>query len=84
MSEDFSELIQYLDDKFFRVETKLDRLEENKADRSDVNNLFNAVDAYAKKADAYFQEMVALSHKVDRHEKWLQEIAEKVGIKLKY
>jgi len=32
-----------------------------------------AVDTYAKKADAYFQEMVMLVHKVDRHEKWFSK-----------
>ncbi len=52
--------------------------------RKDFSDLLTSVDAYAQKADTYFQEMVMLSHKVDRHEKWLQEIAEKVGIKLKY
>ena len=59
-------------------------LQEKKADKSDVSNLLNAVDAYAKKADVYFQEMVMLSHKVDRHEKWLHLVAEKLGIKLEY
>jgi len=52
--------------------------------RKDFSDLLTSVDAYAQKADTYFQEMVMLSHKVDRHEKWLQEIAEKVGVKLKY
>jgi len=52
--------------------------------RKDFSNLLTSVDSYAKKADTYFQEMVVLSHKVDRHEKWLQEIAEKLGVKLKY
>ena len=83
MNNDFSELIQYLDEKFSKIETKLDKLEENKADRSDVNNLLNAIDAYAKKADTYFQEMVVLAHKVDRLEKWILQVAEKVGINLK-
>lgn len=78
MNNDFSELIQYLDDKFIDVKKDINDLKVG------FNNLTNAVDAYAKKADAYFQEMVALSHKVDRHEKWLLEIAEKLGIKLKY
>ena len=59
-------------------------LKENKADKSDINDLLNAVDAYAKKADTYFQEMVMLSHKVDRHEKWFHLVAEKLGIKLEY
>ena len=52
--------------------------------RQDFTNLQAAVDAYAKKADAYFQEMVMLAHKVDRHEKWFHQIAEKLGIKLEY
>jgi len=84
MNNDFSELIQYLDEKFSKVDLQLEYLKENKTDKSDFRELITAVDAYAHKADAYFQEMVALSHKVDRHEKWLQEIAEKLGVKLKY
>jgi len=77
---DNSELIQYLDERFTRIENKL----ETKAEKSDVDKLYNAVDAYAKKADGYFQEMLMLSHKVDRHEKWLLQIAEKLGLKLEY
>ena len=80
MDKDFSELIQYLDEKFIRIEKQL----ETKAEKSDVDNLTNAVDEYAKKADTYFQEMVMLSHKVDRHEKWFHQVAEKLGIKLEY
>lgn len=36
----------------------------------------------ATNADAYFQEMVMLSHKVDRLEKWIQQVARKVGVQL--
>jgi len=28
--------------------------------------------------------MVALSHKVDRHEKWIMQIADKLGVRLEY
>jgi len=52
--------------------------------KEDFRNLQISVDAYAKKADDYFQEMVMLSHKVDRHEKWFHLIADKLGIKLEY
>ena len=52
--------------------------------RKDFSNLLTSVDTYAHKANGYFQEMVMLTHKVDRHEKWLLEIAEKLGVKLKY
>ena len=91
MDKDFSELIQYLDEKFGKIDTKLvgveeklDELDKKKADKKDINNLMTAIDGYAKKADTYFQEMVMLAHKVDRHEKWIRQIAEKLGIKLEY
>ncbi|MDP3953222.1 MAG: hypothetical protein Q8P99_00125 [bacterium] len=76
MKEDLSELIEYLDGRFNKVETRLDNLS------SQFNELQGAVDGYAKRADAYFQEMVMLSHKVDRHERWLRQIATKVGVEL--
>ncbi|MFH0791619.1 MAG: hypothetical protein V1905_00135 [bacterium] len=100
MDKDYSELIQYLDEKFQKTATKddvaklflkvadmaetINGLEENKADKSDINNLLTAVDTYAKKADTYFQEMVMLSHKIDRHEKWFRLLADKLNIKLEY
>jgi uncharacterized coiled-coil DUF342 family protein len=52
--------------------------------RQSFADLLTAVDAYAKKADTYFQEMLILAHKVDRHEKWIRQIAEKLGVKLEY
>ena len=52
--------------------------------RQEFSDLQTSVDAYAKRADEYFQEMVMLSHKVDRHEKWIQQLAEKLGVKLEY
>ena len=52
--------------------------------KEDFRNPQTSVDAYAKKADDYFQEMVMLAHKVDRLEKWIHQIAEKVGVKLQH
>ena len=96
-NNNFSEIIEYLDLKFKKIDenfVKLPSIFVTKEDlkeatgklstKEDFDNLLTAVDAYAQKADTYFQEMVMLSHKVDRHEKWLLEIAEKLGIKLKY
>lgn len=53
MNQDFSELIKYLDEKFSNIDAKLDSLQTNKADKADVNELMNAIDAYAKKVDTY-------------------------------
>lgn len=78
MKEDFSELIEYLDGKFQKVETDFKELKDN------FNVLQTSVDGYAHKADKYFEEMVMWSGQVKRHEKWLQMIAEKLGMKLEY
>jgi uncharacterized coiled-coil DUF342 family protein len=52
--------------------------------KSDFSDLYQAIDAYAKKADGYFQEMVMLSKKVDRQEEWIKKIAKEVGVELEY
>jgi len=52
--------------------------------KEDFSELQTAVDSYAKRANDYFEEMLALSHKLDRHEKWIQQLAQKLDIKLEY
>lgn len=78
MDKDLTELVKYLDQKFTHIDQRFDEVKE------DFVDLQTAVDAYAQKADTYFQEMVMLTHKVDRHEKWILQLAEKLGIKLEY
>lgn len=77
--EDIQKLIEV-----FATKDDLKEATKDLATKSDFNELMTAIDAYAKKADTYFQEMVMLSRKVDRHEKWLLQLAEKLGIKLEY
>ena len=84
MERDFSELIEYLDKKFANIDGQLSDLKENKADKSDMNNLTNAVDSFAKKVSTKSQEETMLTHKVDRHEKWAHRFADKLGVKLEY
>ena len=50
--------------------------------RNDFRNLQTAIDGYMTKADKYFQEMLMLAHKVDRLEKWILQLAEKIGVQL--
>lgn len=84
MKQDFGELVEYLDKKFNVIDGDFAELKSDFSGlKSDFWQLQSAVDSYAAKADKYFMEMVALAHKVDRLERWIQEIADKVGIKLK-
>lgn len=78
MNGDYKELIEYLDEKFIKVDGDFKELKDS------FDLLQKSVDAYAIKADKYFQEMVMLSEKVNRHDKWLLQIAEKLGLKLEY
>lgn len=74
--------LDYQSKEILRLDKKIDGFKDEL--KSDISNLHSAVDAYAKKADAYFQEMVMLSKKVERQERWIQIIAKKVGVKLEY
>ncbi len=67
----------------FATKEDLKEATGNLSTKGDIDKLLMAVDTYAQKADTYFQEMVALAHKVDRLEKWILQVAEKVGINLK-
>ncbi len=73
---------EILSKEIFATRDDLKKLEEGISEK--FSNLHGSVDAYAKKADTYFQEMVMLSHKIDRHEKWLLMMADKLGLKLDY
>jgi hypothetical protein len=80
-NEDIQNLIKAQEEVFV---TKLDLENFRDEYKKDFDLLQKSVDAYAVKADKFFQELVMLAHKVDRHEKWLHQIAEKLGIKLEY
>ncbi len=67
--------------EIFRIEKKNEK-QFNEL-RGDFRQLQSAVDTYAKKADTYFQEMLMLARKVDRLERWILQVAEKVGVRLK-
>ncbi len=91
MNQDFSELIQYLDEKFAKlggeiadIRLELGDVKEKMATKVEVNKLLDAVDAYMKQGEDYRQEMLMISHKIDRHEKWIKQLAEKLGVKLEY
>jgi CII-binding regulator of phage lambda lysogenization HflD len=72
----FMKLFKYLDGKFKASDDRLDRTDAK------INIYVNAVDAFAKQSETYMQEMLALSHQVDRHERWHYQTAKAAGIKL--
>ena len=91
MDKDYKGLVGCLHQKFTRISQEIAQIrgevvdiKEKMATKVEVNKLLNAVDAYMKQGENYRQEMVMLAHKVDKHEKWLEKIAEKIDLKLEY
>lgn len=79
-ADEFTKLFKYMQTEFKNVNKRLDQT----ATKDELNRLTNAVDGYAKKVDDYTQEMLMLAHKVDRLERWINQIAAKTGTKLEY
>ena len=52
--------------------------------RESIQSLTVSVDKLVKAVADMHQEYVIITGKVDRHEKWFHQIAEKLGIKLEY
>jgi len=78
MDKDYSELIQYLDERFSKIEIRLDKIDER------INQLVTAIDKLTQSMSVYHDEYIALTSKVDKHEKWFQQVADKLGLKLNY
>lgn len=99
MDKDYAELVEYLDKKFeqnsvqvrdLRTEVVVvkEDVKEMKATLSElqetVHELVGAVDKLAKAVDDLRIEYSSMAMQLTRHEKWIQKLAEKLGLKLEY
>jgi archaellum component FlaC len=101
MKEEFSELVEYLDQKFQQTATKEDvqglstrlihveeGLQEVRGEvrelKQTVHDLVNSIDKLAKAIDDLRTEYSAMAMQMNRHEKWIKQLAEKLGMKLEY
>jgi len=81
----YEELTTFIGDQFSKVYGEFDKVYGEFSDlKKDFHQLQQSVDDYATQANTYFMEMAAMGKKLTRHEKWIEKIAEKVGVKLDY
>ncbi|MEI6237614.1 MAG: hypothetical protein WCP03_03380 [Candidatus Saccharibacteria bacterium] len=79
MSQDeYTKLFVYMQNEFKNIGKRFDRVDK----RFDVAQ--SQMDGLIKLITDYNQEMLMLSHKVDRLEKWINQIATKAGVHLEY
>lgn len=75
-------------DRFATKEELYLMRDEFRRDIADLNQKFdqamNSLDRIANLLERQYQEQVALGAKVDRHEIWIKQLAEKLGTKLEY
>jgi len=100
MNQDLSELVAYLDKKFeetakksdlnkLATSSELESFRENTEKeisslRDDIRTLTTAIDRLVKSVEVLSDEYSSISVRIDRHERWLQQVADKVGVKLDY
>ena len=92
MDKDYSELIKYLDGKFTGVNNRFELVDEKfekineRFDKIDarIDQLVTVIDKLAKAVEDLRQEYSAIGEIINKHEKWIHQIAEKLGIKLEY
>lgn len=81
MSEDqFTNLFKYMQERFDRLETKVDA----KADAVQLDRIESAVDGITGVLDTQHVEQAAMMSQLNRHYDWIHQLAEKLGVKLKF
>ena len=80
-NEDIQKIIK-AEQGIFATKNDLENFREEM--RNNFSELLTSVDGYNKKAETFFQELIMTSHKIERHEKWIHQIAKKLGVKLEY
>lgn len=83
-------------DRFDKIDATLDRLTttmikgfdhidkelEKKADKEDLNRLYDLMDKISKQQEIDDEERLIMGHQLDRLDRWVHEVADKIGYKL--
>ncbi len=79
MSEDeFTKLFKHMNERFDVIDNKLG----NAATKDDINLILNRLDSIEKQLEISEEERLVMGHQLDRLNRWVQELADKLGHKL--
>ena len=77
MAEDeFAKLFKYITDRFDNVDKQFDNLSDR------FNNLEKLIDKVIKNQEIDEQERLVMGHQLDRLDRWVHEVADRIGYKL--
>jgi len=83
VSKSSNEILEVMQTFMYQVDERF-KLLDKRFDLVDkrFDDLTNIIDGYAGKLETYAQEMAAMSHKINRLEKYIQVLADKAGVDL--
>jgi transketolase len=61
-----------------------DREHQDMASRADMQRVLNLLDAMAKRQEISDEERLVVGHQLDRVNRWIKELADKIGYELTY
>jgi DNA-binding ferritin-like protein len=77
MSEDqFTKLFKYMEEFRSDVNKRFDETNER------IDNVMNAVMAFAKQQEISDEERLVMGHQLDRLDAWVHQLADKIGVTL--
>ncbi|HPD99517.1 MAG TPA: hypothetical protein PLJ04_02770 [Candidatus Saccharibacteria bacterium] len=79
MSQDeFTKLFTYVSKKLDIIEDKLD----DTAKKVDIQSILNRLDSIEKQLEISEDERLVMGHQLDMVNRWVKEVADKIGYKL--
>jgi archaellum component FlaC len=71
------------DERFTSLEARMGSVEkELKAEREEIQRIFTYLDSIEKQLEISEQERLVMGHQLERLDKWVHELAGKIGYKL--
>ena len=78
LSEVIAQFASHVDERFNQLEQRVDKLEDS------FNRLQNTLDTFLKRLDDVETDNAARDAQLARLERWIDQIAQKTGVKLEY
>jgi hypothetical protein len=77
-ADEFTKLFRYMEERLDRIDKAL----ENKAEKLDVERILGALDALAKRQEIDEEERLVMGHQLERLDRWVHQLADKIGVQL--
>lgn len=77
-NDEFTKLFKHMNSRFDLIEKKLD----NMATKDDIQQILNRLDSIEKQLEISEDERMVMGHQLERLNRWIQELADKIGYKL--